>query len=77
MLRSVDFKYCVYREGELRESLVNIHDDPGELKNLATAPEHANTLNEHRRLPSRNGSNHPATKTPNHLRSPPDPRVTD
>jgi arylsulfatase A-like enzyme len=49
MLRSVDFKYCVYREGDFRESLVNMRDDPGELKNLATAPEYANALNEHRR----------------------------
>ena len=49
MLRSVDFKYCVYREGDLRESLVNMRDDPGEMKNLAAAPEHANTLNKHRR----------------------------
>jgi arylsulfatase A-like enzyme len=49
MLRSVDFKYCVYREGDLRESLVNMRDDPGEMKNLATAAEHADTLNEHRR----------------------------
>ncbi len=49
MLRSVDFKYCVYREGDLRESLVNMRDDPGEMKNLATAPEHANTVNRHRR----------------------------
>lgn len=49
MLRSVDFKYCVYREGDLRESLVDMRDDPGEMKNLATAPEHANTLNNHRR----------------------------
>ena len=50
MLRSVDFKYCVYREGEFRESLVNMRDDPGEMTNLAAAPEHAGTLNEHRRL---------------------------
>ena len=49
MLRSVDFKYCVYRSGDLRESLVNMRDDPGEMKNLATAPEHVNTLNKHRR----------------------------
>lgn len=49
MLRSVDFKYCIYREGAVRESLVNMRDDPGEMKNLATAPEHVETLNEHRR----------------------------
>ena len=29
MLRSVEFKYCVYRDGDLRESLVNMRDDPG------------------------------------------------
>lgn len=48
MLRSVDFKYCVYRDGELRESLVDLRKDPGEMENLATAPEHANTLRQHR-----------------------------
>ncbi|MCA9125222.1 MAG: sulfatase-like hydrolase/transferase [Planctomycetaceae bacterium] len=49
MLRSVDYKYCVYREGDLRESLVNMRDDPGEMTNLASKPEHTDTLNEHRR----------------------------
>ena len=49
MLRSADFKYCVYREGDLRESLVNMRDDPGEMTNLASKPEHTDTLNEHRR----------------------------
>jgi arylsulfatase A-like enzyme len=49
MLRSVNFKYCVYRDGELRESLVDMRGDPGEMKNLAAVPEHVNTLHEHRR----------------------------
>lgn len=49
MLRTIDFKYCVYREGELRESLVDMRDDPGEMINLAIAPEYASTLQEHRR----------------------------
>ena len=49
MLRRVNFKYCVYREGELRESLVDMRNDPGEMKNLATLPAHADTLHEHRR----------------------------
>ena len=39
----------MYRDGDLRESLVNMRDDPGEMKNLVTAPEHADTLNVHRR----------------------------
>lgn len=49
MLRSIDFKYCVYRDGTLRESLVDMRRDPGEMKNLAAAAEYAGTLREHRR----------------------------
>ena len=49
MVRSTDFKYCVYREGELRESLVDMRHDPGEMQNLVTAPEYERTLDQHRR----------------------------
>lgn len=49
MVRSVDFKYCVYRDGELRESLVDMRHDPGEMNNLVAVPEHADTLRQHRR----------------------------
>lgn len=49
MLRSVGFKYCVYREGELRESLIDMRADPGEMKNLAAVPEYADALHRHRR----------------------------
>ncbi|TWT81332.1 Arylsulfatase [Planctomycetes bacterium CA13] len=50
MIRTVDFKYCVYRDGGLRESLVDMRNDPGEMDNLATAPRHASTLRQHRRF---------------------------
>lgn len=50
MLRSQRWKYCVYRDGEFRESLIDLRDDPGEMKNLAALPESRNTLNRHRRL---------------------------
>ena len=49
MIRSEDFKYCVYHEGKRRESLVNMKSDPGEMKNLAEAEQYKNVLNEHRR----------------------------
>ncbi len=49
MIRSERFKYCVYDSGTQRESLVDMTDDPGELANLATMPEHQDTLFEHRR----------------------------
>ena len=50
MLRSERIKYCVYRDGELRESLVDLHNDPGEMKNLATDAAHKTVLDKHRRL---------------------------
>ncbi len=50
MLRSEQFKYCVYRDGEARESLIDLKNDPGELKNLARETEYAETLNQHRRF---------------------------
>src|SRR5688500_7484339 len=34
MLRSTRYKYCVYDQGEHRESLVDMENDPGELVNL-------------------------------------------
>lgn len=49
MIRSDRFKYCVYPEGEIRESLVDMQTDPGEMKNLASLPEYQEVLNRHRR----------------------------
>ncbi len=49
MVRSKRFKYCVYESGAPRESLVDLEQDPGEMKNLAAAPGHRKTLQRHRR----------------------------
>jgi arylsulfatase A-like enzyme len=50
MLRTRDFKYCLYSQGNPRESLVDLRNDPGELVNVATIPDYQLTLREHRRL---------------------------
>jgi arylsulfatase A-like enzyme len=49
MLRTDRYKYCVYLSGVLRESLVDLQDDPGEMKNLAAAPQYQRVLNTHRK----------------------------
>jgi arylsulfatase A-like enzyme len=49
MIRSKRFKYCVYDSGTLRESLVDMNEDPGEMRNLATVPEFSELLLQHRR----------------------------
>jgi len=48
MLRTKDFKYVVYSTGKLRERLTDMHNDPGEMKNLATDPAYAEILQKHR-----------------------------
>ena len=48
MLRSEKYKYCVYHEGEPRESLVDLQSDPGEMKNLVADISHRDVLNQHR-----------------------------
>ena len=48
MIRSNNFKYCVYHQGARRESLVDMKNDPGEMKNLADVQQYKNVLNEHR-----------------------------
>jgi choline-sulfatase len=50
MLRTARYKYCVYDQGERRESLVDMENDPGEMKNLAADPAFAGVLAAHRRL---------------------------
>ncbi len=50
MLRSDRYKYCVYTEGILRESLVDLQKDPGEMENLAGLPAFQKALNQHRKL---------------------------
>jgi arylsulfatase A-like enzyme len=48
MLRSERYKYCVYIDGENRESLVDMKKDPGEMQNLASDPKYRKMLNQHR-----------------------------
>jgi len=48
MLRTSRFKYCVYKEGEIRESLVDLVKDPGEMNNLAGRKGFEKHLNKHR-----------------------------
>jgi len=50
MLRTSRYKYCVYDQGQPRESLVDLDRDPGELANLAADPALAPVLNDHRAL---------------------------
>ena len=48
MIRSDHYKYCVYKSGKIRESLVDLQADPGEMKNLAGLPKFHKELNQHR-----------------------------
>jgi arylsulfatase A-like enzyme len=48
MVRSENYKYCVYSEGQQRESLIDMKQDPGEMKNLAGSAEHQKILQQHR-----------------------------
>jgi len=50
MVCSGRYKYCVYAEGERREQLVDLEKDPGEMKNLAADPAHAEVLASHRQF---------------------------
>jgi arylsulfatase A-like enzyme len=50
MVRSRRFKYCVYSEGERRESLVDMEKDPGEMVNLAEDSRYRKVLDQHRQM---------------------------
>jgi arylsulfatase A-like enzyme len=50
MIRSRRFKYCVYDSIDGKESLVDMENDPGEMRNLVDAPQFKDVLTEHRRL---------------------------
>ncbi|HUW61064.1 MAG TPA: sulfatase-like hydrolase/transferase [Candidatus Bathyarchaeia archaeon] len=50
MVRTAKHKYIVYSEGNLREQLFDMGNDPGEMVNLAVSPEHSGALNAHRRM---------------------------
>jgi len=48
MIRSQRYKYCVYDSGEHRESLVDMQQDSGEMRNLARDTDCDDILQEHR-----------------------------
>lgn len=50
MLRTDDYKYVVFDRGELKEQLVDMNRDPGEMENLALDPEYRAILQSHRQL---------------------------
>ena len=50
MVRTDRFKYCIFDSGKHAEQLIDLENDPGEMKNLAEIEEHQNVLNTHRRL---------------------------
>jgi len=58
MVRTDQYKYCVYNRGQQRESLVDMKADPGELNNLATDPSYRKVLLDHRELLTRFGKEH-------------------
>jgi len=50
MICSGRYKYCVFEKGNLREMLVDLEKDPGEMKNLAQDPAYADILKQHRKF---------------------------
>jgi arylsulfatase A-like enzyme len=48
MVRSDRYKYCLYSDGDRRESLVDMEKDPGETVNQADNPKFKDILNQHR-----------------------------
>jgi choline-sulfatase len=50
MLRTKRYKYCIYDSGSRREQLIDLENDPGEMKSLAEDEEYQDVLKEHRRL---------------------------
>jgi len=58
MVRTDRYKYCVYDRGSRRESLVDLHEDPGEMVNLAGDPINQGVLGQHRELLARFAREH-------------------
>jgi arylsulfatase A-like enzyme len=48
MLRTDRFKYCIYDSGANREQLIDLKNDPGEMRNLAQRAEYKEILLQHR-----------------------------
>ncbi len=58
MVRTAQYKYCVYSRGNHRESLVDLQADPGETADLAADPNYRNMLLAHRELLERFAKEH-------------------
>ena len=50
MIRSQKYKYCAFDSTDSKESLVDMENDPGEMRNLADESEFQKVVDEHRRL---------------------------
>jgi choline-sulfatase len=50
MLRTKRFKYCIYDSGRHREQLIDMVNDPGEMKNLTEDEKYKDVLEKHRQL---------------------------
>lgn len=50
MIRSKKFKYCIYDTGASREFLVDLENDPGEMRNIANNQRYKKALDEHRQF---------------------------
>ena len=50
MIRSEKFKYCVYESADSKESLVDMENDPGEMRNLVDDPKFRDVLVKHRKM---------------------------
>jgi len=50
MLRTEKYKYTTFSDPTSKESLVNMKNDPGEMRNLVDHPEYKEALREHRKL---------------------------
>ncbi len=50
MLRTEKYKYTTFSDPASKESLVDLKNDPGEMRNLVDHPEHKEVLRDHRKL---------------------------
>jgi arylsulfatase A-like enzyme len=50
MIRSSQFKYCVYDSADKDESLIDMENDPGEMTNLVDNPKYRDVLATHRKF---------------------------
>jgi arylsulfatase A-like enzyme len=50
MVRTARYKYNLYKQGTPRDMLIDMANDPGEMKNLAVEAKYAEVLAAHRQL---------------------------